>query len=230
MENLFEELHPKELREIIDSSGIAYLPLGTLEWHEEHLPFGTDAYIGYSLCKAACKKTDGCVIPPLFFGTDREHVVDGKTFHGMDAKAGKVLPGSIYFLKPELFFQLIKSMAENISQQGFRKLVIVSGHGGSAHIDEIKKLDNERIGEMEIIVFHPKEWVIEGLETGTVDHAGEVETSIFMSINQDLVRMGKLPKPYKGILRSDPHKASKEKGLADFSKIVEQLVSKVSGD
>lgn len=102
--NPFEELHPDELAVIIRESGVAYLPLGTLEWHERHLPFGLDAMVSYEICKELCRKIGGCVIPPFYFGTDREHKIDGEIFHGMDARAKRILPGSIYFLKKGLFF------------------------------------------------------------------------------------------------------------------------------
>ncbi len=110
---LFEELHPNELKQIIQESGTVFLPLGSLEWHERHLPFGLDAYVSHEICKRVCKRTGGCVIPPVYFGTDREYKVDGKTFHGMDARAKKILPGSIYFLKQDLFYQFLKSIAKN---------------------------------------------------------------------------------------------------------------------
>ncbi len=39
----YEELTPSEFREKLNNAPVAYLPLGTLEYHGEHLPLGTDA-------------------------------------------------------------------------------------------------------------------------------------------------------------------------------------------
>ena len=39
---LYEELRPREFIEKINESPIAYLPLGTLEWHGLQLPYGSD--------------------------------------------------------------------------------------------------------------------------------------------------------------------------------------------
>ena len=111
MQMRFENLKPQELEKIIKTSGIVYLPLGTLEWHERHLPLGLDAMVSEALCLSACEKTGGCVIPPMYFGTDREHNVNGKILHGMDAKAGKELVGSIYYLNDELFFEVLKTIS-----------------------------------------------------------------------------------------------------------------------
>ena len=38
----YEELTPTEFRARLAEAPIAYLPLGTLEWHGEHLPLGSD--------------------------------------------------------------------------------------------------------------------------------------------------------------------------------------------
>jgi creatinine amidohydrolase len=219
---LFEELHPDELRKIVKESGIVFLPLGTLEWHEEHLPFGTDCMHAHSIATAVCEKTGGCVLPPLYLGTDKEHEVDGKILHGKDAVAGKILPGSVYFLRQDLFYQVLKSIAKNLAYQGFRKLVIVSGHAGTAHVAAIERLREEGISGLDIITTHGKNWA------GGLDHAGEKETALMMKIDRDLVHMEKLPKPYKGILRSDPHRASEEKGKRHFREIVNQIVKEVS--
>lgn len=39
----YVELLPHEFRHRLAAKPIAYLPLGTLEWHGEHLPLGSDA-------------------------------------------------------------------------------------------------------------------------------------------------------------------------------------------
>ena len=39
---LYEEMTPAEFRARLVAAPIAYLPLGTLEYHGEHLPFGVD--------------------------------------------------------------------------------------------------------------------------------------------------------------------------------------------
>ncbi len=219
--HLFEELKPGELEKIIKKSGIVYLPLGTLEWHQKHLPFGVDAFISYELCKRACKKTGGCVIPPVYFGTDREHNVDGKIFHGMDARVGRILPGSIYFLKQDFFYKFLKQIASNIAKQGFKKLVIVSAHSGPGHQRVIEQLVQEKINNLKIIVFPGK------LFEGSIDHAGKIETSLMLSLKPQLVDLSKLKKPYEAMRGEDPVSATKEIGNKQLQKIIKQIVKKV---
>ena len=218
---LFEELHPYELKDIIKKSGIIFLPLGSLEWHERHLPFGLDAFVAYEICKSVCKKIGGCVIPPLYFGTDKEHVINGRLMHGMDAKAGKVLSGSIYFLKSNLFYEILKSISKNIHEQGFKKLIIVSGHSGTAQNLAIEKLAKEKIGDLKIFVFPGRKF------PGGLDHAGKIETSLMSKINKDLVNINKLKKPYIGTMGDDPKKFTKEDGLRQLNEIVKDIIEKV---
>jgi len=214
----FEELKPQELQGIIDSTGIVYLPLGTLEWHERHLPLGLDSLVAYELCIKSCEKTGGCVMPPFYFGTDREHSIEGKILHGIDAKVGKIMTGSVYFLEPELFLNLLNRVAKNLSEQRFRKLVIVSAHSGSAQQDVLEELGKEQFKNMELIILPGK------MFAGGIDHAAEKETGLMMSVNSSLVNLENLKEPFEGILGDNPLNATKEKGEEHFRSIVEQIV------
>jgi len=218
---LFEELKPEELKKIIDNPSIIYLPLGTLEWHSDHLPFGTDAFESYEICKAVCKKTGGCVIPPLYFGTDREHKIKGKLLHGIDARAGKILPGSIYFLEKDLFYKIIKKIANNVTDQGFKKLVIISAHSGTAQQDAIECLAKEKIGNLQILVFPGKKF------SGGIDHAGKLETGLMLAVKPDLVDLSGLHKLNEIIIGGNPKLANKEDGQTHFAKIVNEIANKV---
>ena len=219
---LFEELKPHELEAIINQSGLVYLPLGTLEWHEKHMPFGVDSFISYKLCIAACERTGGCVIPPLYFGTDREHDIDGTIFHGMDSVAKRILPGNIYFLKSDLFYQLLQQIALNVAQQGFKRLVIVSAHSGTAQQQVLEKIEQEELEDLEIITLPGKEF------DGGIDHAGNIETSLMMSLYESLVDKSKLKKPYEALRGDDPAQASKEEGDERFKNIVNQIIARVA--
>jgi len=210
----FEKLHPDELEQIIKESGIVYLPLGTLEWHERHLPFGLDAIVSYAICQELAKKVGGCVIPPFYFGTDREHLINDKILHGMDARAGKVLPGSIYFLNKDLFFRLLKSIAQNIDQQGFKKIIIISAHSGPGQQKILEQLEREKIGKLKILIFPGKQFA------GGIDHGAKLETSLMLAIQQDLVHLKKLTPPYTAISGEDPLLATAEAGKKHFEKIV----------
>jgi len=215
--NLFEELNPTNLLKIIKTSSIAYLPLGTLEWHERHLPFGLDAIVSYEICKELCKRLGGCVIPPLYFGTDREHKIDNKVFHGMDARAKRILPGSIYFLRKSLFYNLLVSITKSISQQGFKKFVIVSAHSGTAQQEILTQLVQRKTQELQVLVFPGKRFA------GGIDHAAKLETSLMLAIQPNLVHLTEIAKPYEGLSGDDPKEASIKEGKIHFQNIIEKI-------
>jgi len=214
----YEELSPLELEQIIKTSGLIYLPLGTLEWHSKHLPFGLDAFVSYELCKRACMITGGCVMPPLYFGTDREHEINGKIYHGMDAKAGEILPGSLYFLPQDVFFTMLKQIVKNVEEQGFKKLAIVSAHSGTAQQNTLEDLMKEPRTTLAVHIFPGRTFV------GAIDHAGPIETSLMLAINESLVHMNRIAEPMGPIIGENLQTASKEEGLERIEKIVNQIV------
>lgn len=219
----YEELSPTELQQIIKNSGIIYFPIGTLEWHSKHLPFGLDALVSYELCKKACLKTGGCIIPPLYFGTDREHNSNGKILRGMDAKAGEKLPGSLYFIKPELLLDLLKQIVKNVNEQGFKKMIIVSAHSGTAQQNTLETLAKEKFGDLKLFVLPGK------LFEGGIDHAGPIETSLMMAINRSLVHMDRISEPMGPIIGTDVDRASEQEGKDRIEKIVKQIATTLQG-
>jgi len=207
--------------EIAVKAGIAYLPLGTVEWHERHLPLGTDGLVAWEVCKAACKRTGGCVIPPLYLGTSTSEVRGGKKLIGMERVAGTELPGGLYYLEPDVFYKVIESVASNAERQGFRRLVIVSGHLGVEQVKALERLVSDWKGKIKI-AFHGRGIWGEG------GHAGIGETSIMLALHEELVAMDKLPGPYKGILETSPWGANKTLGKKIIADAVEKIVKMAS--
>ena len=81
---LYEEMTPKEFREKLAQAPVAYLPVGTLEWHGEHLPIGADGIQSQEFFKLLAEEVGGMVLPMLFLGPDGAETVDGKVLYGMD--------------------------------------------------------------------------------------------------------------------------------------------------
>ena len=51
----YSDLLPWEFRERLAAKPVAYLPLGTLAWHGEHLPLGSDAIQSEVLRDGLCR-------------------------------------------------------------------------------------------------------------------------------------------------------------------------------
>ena len=80
----YEELTPSEFRVRLADAPIAYLPLGTLEWHGEHLPLGSDGIQSTGFFSELARKVGGIVLPMLFLGPDSSQSHFGDEFYGMD--------------------------------------------------------------------------------------------------------------------------------------------------
>ena len=77
---LYEELLPAEFSQRIREMPIAYLPLGTLEWHGPHMPLGADGIQAKGLFIRLAEIVGGVVLPMLFMGPDRVFNDQDQTF------------------------------------------------------------------------------------------------------------------------------------------------------
>ena len=64
----FKNLLPREFKQRFEACPLAYLPIGSLEWHGEHLCFGVDTVKVEAICQQAARKGGGIVLPGLFLG------------------------------------------------------------------------------------------------------------------------------------------------------------------
>jgi len=226
---LYAELTPHEFREKIKECPIAYLPLGTLEWHGEHLPLGSDGIQSQGFFVRLAEKIGGIVLPTLFMGPDYyEKIGDNDYLYGMDNWTGEKivdkkirepaqLDGSAYWMPDESFMNLIDCIFQQLKRAGF-KVVVAHGHGPStAFVAKHEKDWFDKYGLM-VINCWGSEYDGEGMGI-QVDHAGMNETSLVMAIRPELVQMNRLSKSSEpenipeAVSGKDPRfHASREKG------------------
>ncbi len=227
---LYAELTPKEFRERIAQTPIAYLPLGTLEWHGEHLPLGADGLQSQGFFVELAKEVGGIVLPMLFLGPDRKEVVDEKDYYGMDIYGFKDSPpqqldGSAYWLEESLFRELIESILHLLKRAGF-KIVVAHGHGPSTGSFRGWSEDlSEKFGLKLFVVWREDESDGMGIQT---DHAAANETSLLMALRPELVQMENLPKDLNvwpvAVGGKDPRvHASAERGQKAIAMQVERM-------
>ena len=193
---LYEELIPEEFAARIKQAPVAYLPLGTLEWHSFHLPLGADGIQSQGVFKQIAERVGGIVLPMLFLGPDSETEKDGKMYYGMDGYSFKdgceqQLAGSAYHIKEDLFAQILETIIENLVRAGF-KMIIAHGHGPSSHMFEAKQgYYEEKYGIKTATLWQLGIKGDDGIQT---DHAATNETIITMALRPELVDLTKLPK------------------------------------
>jgi creatinine amidohydrolase len=221
---LYHELTPGEFLERLAEAPVAYLPLGTLEWHGQHLPLGSDGIQPYCFFQELAAEVGGIVLPPLFFGPDKMEEIDGVEYYGKDLGNNpkfekqqykkQMLSGSIYWIPDSLFILLIESILKQLKRQGF-KILVAHGHGPSTK--QIIKHTASWEKEFGIKLFHLWGTDNDDLHGFMSDHGAMLETSVVMKYRSDLVHMENLPKDPGiwpvGIRGHDPRVyAGKEKG------------------
>ena len=222
---LYQELTPDEFSAKLAECPVAYLPLGTLEWHGDHLPLGSDGLQSQGFFERLAEETGGIVLPMLFVGPDPyDTTIDGRDYYGMDC--GRLfseqcsyeiqqLTGSVYWVPDSTFDKMMHGILKQLSRAGF-KIVVAHGHGPSTQY--IGEHAGEFKDRYKLLVLNC--W---GNDTSDLclqcDHAGANETSIMMHLYPELVHMEKLPGDTTvwplGMLGRDPRiHASPEHGKA----------------
>ena len=198
---LYAELTPEEFRYRIAAAPIAYLPLGTLEWHGEHLPLGSDGLQSSGFFVRLAREVGGIVLPMLFLGPDRVEVVDGKELYGMDTLGegmpegrrykNQQLAGSAYWIPEETFHAILEGTLKQLSRAGF-KIVVAHGHGPStSYFQKCSAEWKEKFG-LETLNCWGSEFDRQSMGI-QVDHAAMNETSLIMALRPELVQMDRLP-------------------------------------
>ena len=234
---LYEELQPDEFIEKINPFPVAYLPLGTLEWHGLHLPLGADGIQARGVFERIAYEVGGIVLPMLFLGPDRIINKGDTSYYGMDVLSfdegeSQQLEGTAYYINKDEFCMLLDAVMFNLSRAGF-KVVVGHGHGPSTiTFSERKQVFKDKFGLSTYTLFDLGYTGEDGIQT---DHAAANETSLVMAIRPELVSMEKLSEddiPI-GVWGKDPRKAaSAARGNAIIEKNVrlacQKLVSIVS--
>lgn len=222
------ELRPATFRQRLQEKPLAYLPLGTLEWHGEHLPLGLDAIASEALMIACAQRYGGIVLPPLFLGPDRRmDLEDGQYLVGMDyaqsTNPHRQLDGSAYWISHDFFKSLVENILEQLRRAGF-KAVFADGHGPSrwTWVDMIpeweQKFGLKLFGVTEAL---KSQW------SYMVDHAARNETAIGLHVQPALVDLSVFTNgensPLIGVNGEHPYLANAAEGQKHLAATVELI-------
>ncbi len=209
----YEEMFPHEIEEIMRETPVAYLPLGTLEWHGLHLALGNDAVKAYELCLRVASKAGGIVVPPTYW-----------------AIGGMPQPWTTRF-NEELIGQLFSNIFEQLSQVGFKVILAITGHYGMEQVLTLKQEALKFMRKNNTTIFPIAEYEVTTDKGYRGDHAAKWETSILWHLRPELVNINQLSKTEEtlnvydhGIIGEDPRaNASQELGREIVSVIVNRL-------
>lgn len=188
------ELLPHEFRTRLRARPVAYLPLGTIEWHGEHLPLGSDAIQSEELMVECARQLGGIVMPALYVGPDRAKLQpDGSYLIGMDyapsTQPPRQLEGSCYWVSQGVFSALLDAILLQIRRAGFQA-VFADGHGPSRTSWSAGIEDRQRRFGLKLLGVTPE---LKGRWRSQTDHAARNETSQMLHYRPDLVDLSQLP-------------------------------------
>jgi creatinine amidohydrolase len=170
------------------------LPIGSLEQHGPHLPLSTDTTIADYVARQVSNRCNTAfLLPSIQLGCASEHMG---------------FPGTV-FLKPETMSDIILDISYSLMKSKLTKIFIINGHGGNrATIDATIIKIKQTFPQLDVYSFTiidiVKQKFNEIRKSGRrlVGHADEIETSIMLAIQPEIVDMSKavreepsLPKP-----------------------------------
>lgn len=194
---LYEELCPAEFEERVAACPVAYLPLGTLEWHGPHMPLGADGIQAQELFVRVAKKVGGVVLPKLFLGPDRFYHDKEREFYGMDIYTGgtvvpyemRQLSGSAYWQPDREYQEMVCRIAGNLARAGIRVLV---GHGHGPSTWQFSGMKEKLQKSFGLECFTAFDFLQDERLGYQCDHAAANETSIVMAVRPELVQMERI--------------------------------------
>jgi creatinine amidohydrolase len=180
----WEALTAPDFEKAVRETGVCILPLGVLERHSDHLPLGTDFLVVHKVACLAAEIEPAVVFPPFYFG----QIYEARCF-----------PGALT-IKPTLLIELLQSVMDEIGRNGFKKIILLNGHGGNSAL--LPFLAQCALWEQKpYTIYLVREWFSDEQEreweamrdTTYGGHACEHETSMLLGIYPEYARMDQVP-------------------------------------
>ena len=180
----WENLTAAEFRQAVKDTGTCIVNMSVLEKHGDHLPLGTDLFLGHKLACLAAELEPAVVFPPYYFG---------KVFEAT------CYPGAVA-IGPTLLVELAQAVFDEIGRNGFEKIILYNSHGGNWPLLQfLAQCDIASNTPYTLYLpqrFVSPEWMAEYQSITPIpehEHAGLIETSLAMALFPELVQNDKIP-------------------------------------
>ena len=245
----YEKLTWPEINDAVEMNKVCIVPCGAVEQHGEHLPLDVDLVCPGGIARGVGEqRTDKVLVLPT--------ISYGYTGHVMD------FPGTIN-THYETFIRQVLDVTKSLAFHGFKKIILLNGHGSNMpNLDLAARRTNlETDAECLLVAWWhlltvDKDFLPgwrESVFPGGFSHACELETSLYLYLDEDNVRKDRIHNhistlndgnPYiwtdllgKGAaalvswtstyspkgVMGQPELATKEKGEQVYSEAVKQL-------
>ncbi len=240
----YGELRWPEIDALDKDRVVVVCPIGSLEQHGHHLPLLTDSLLVTAVADAVHERLADQVLltPTLWLGASDHHLD---------------FPGTVS-ASNSIYVEIIKDVASSFVQHGFTRILFLNGHGGNiapgeTAITELTNQDDE-CDDVYIALasyFSIAEKAVapekHGMQTPSITHACEYETSLMMHVHPHLVLADRakgqgervLPEPPGTRIAARFHRhtetgamgrpdlATPEKGASLFAAIVDKVASMI---
>jgi len=178
---MWQELTAADLGEQARAGAIVLLPVASMEQHGPHLPVGVDSILCEGVCRRAAEALaltiPVIVAPTLWCGMAEHHMAFGGTFT----------------FDLATYRDVLMSLANSIERHGFKRVLIVNGHGGNIAALAAILPDLQRQSSLTIrttTYFELAQPAMPAIleDQDGVRHACEAETSMMMALVPQLVR------------------------------------------
>ncbi len=178
----WDHLTSPELNERAGDQPVVVLSIGSVEDHGPHCPMDLDNFIVRNICEAV-----GEAIPDEMLLLP--HFPYGFETHHMD------YPGTID-IRYDHLIETVADIGLSVARHGFRRMLIANGHGSNMPVLDLaaRKINNHSDVLCAYFI-----WPVLDLDSirehrtskypGGIAHAGELETSLYLHLNPDPVRM-----------------------------------------
>jgi creatinine amidohydrolase len=182
------ELRWPEMKSLDREKTVVVLPVGSMEQHGPHLPLQVDHFIANRIAEDLERRMpDVLILPPVWAGASAHH---------MD------FPGTIT-LRPRVFIDLLREICTCMHHHGFRRIVLLNGHGGNRSSLEVlgQELYTDFGFSVNIVVY----WdlvpdLVKSLKKSKskgMGHSGELETSLMLHLAPHLVKLSAVPEGFR---------------------------------
>ena len=215
----YEEMLPHEFAAALAQFPVAYVPVGSLEWHGRHLALGNDTLKAHGILLRTAEQYGGVVLPPTYWG----HM-------------GHWKPGCHPGLPADVVDELFTSIFTGLVTVGFKVVIGVTGHDVKEQVASLQKAVDAISADGAAAGFAMMEGDLYDLPGDVMDHAAHWETSILQYLHPELVEMERIAQEdlatldganHAGIWGRDPRTdASRELGEKIVTRIADNIGKK----
>ena len=158
---------------------VVILPTGSTEQHGPHLPLDVDTFLCESVCLEVGKRVPDkvLVLPAVSYGLNLHHID---------------FPGTVH-IEPETFVAFCLDITKSVAYHGFQKLLIVNGHGSNTPLVDLVARKTVLETQSICTAVNYYQLAVEAFakvkETKVMAHADEFETSLYLYLAPERVRM-----------------------------------------